>query len=63
MSVSLVLVPYLGLFSCSLFALSNFNMMVFVMFSYLLEACSFLMRDKKGVDPEQRRDGERRWED
>ena len=25
---------------------------------YLLEACSFLMTDRKGVDPEKRRGGE-----
>ena len=34
-------------------------MFYFDMFGcYLLEACSFLMIDRKGVDPEKRRGGE-----
>ena len=44
------------------FALSNFNVIVSVIFTfyfvmfccYLLETCSFLLRDRRGVDQEVR---------
>ena len=54
----------LGLFSFSWLALSNFDVM-FVVLSYfvmvccyLLEACSFLVRHRKGVDLDGRGSGE-----
>ena len=59
--------PLLGLFSSCGVATSNFDSLVFlhpvifylVMFGcYLLEACTFLMRDRKGADPEERGGGE-----
>jgi hypothetical protein len=55
---------FLAFFSFCCFALSNFNEMIllysilfyFVMFCcYLLEACSFLRRDRKEVDLDGRR--------
>ena len=61
----LILVPLLGLFPFCWFALSSFNVMVFVlsfifvMFGHSrLEVCSFLMRDRKGVDPDESGGGE-----
>ena len=59
MSESLTFVLSLGLLSSYCVALSNFNVKVFVLcyfilfcsaFWYLLETCSFLVRDRKVVD-------------
>ena len=58
MAVSLIHVPSPGLFSFHWFALSNFEVILsycFVLGYYLLEACYFLMRDRKGVDLDGRR--------
>lgn len=46
--------PSLALSFCS-FALSNFNVMIFILFNYIflllsLRSLAFLMKDKKGVD-------------
>ena len=60
-SESLSLVPALVLFSSHCIAVSNFHMMVFASSYYyyffdvvVMFGCSFLMRVRKGVDPEER---------
>lgn len=59
---SLIPVPSLGLFSSV--GLSNFDVMIifyFVVFCcFLLEICSSQMRDRKGVDPDDRETGRSR---
>lgn len=60
MSGSLILCLLLELLSCCWVSLSSFDVMVFVLFyfvmfgSYILEACSFLMKGRKGVNLEGR---------
>lgn len=63
MSVSLTPLPVLWAVSSSGVAISNFIVIVLLRLitfyfvavgCYPLEACSFLMRDRKGVDPEGR---------
>lgn len=60
MNGCLIFLPVLQFFLCCLFDLSNFNVIfyliillncIFVIFCcHFLEACCFLMADKKGVD-------------
>jgi hypothetical protein len=52
----LTLVPSLGdlLVFCKL-VLSNFNVLSYLIFCCLLEAHSFIMKDREGVDPVGRR--------
>lgn len=64
-SGSLILVPSLGLISFCWFALSSFYVIDFVLSSFILlhftisqKPSSFLVRDRKVVDSDQRGDGE-----